>query len=138
MKKQSGSTSPSSPQQYYGEAFKRHVVSEVQSGKISMTTARLKYGIGGKMTVKRWCQKYARLRPQLYEDAMKAAESSRNDTALEQRVRELERSLSTAHLKIESLEVLLEVAEEQLGVDIRKKYGTTPSTASKNANRSAR
>lgn len=124
MKNKSGSRKENSPASYYSEAFKRHVVDEVESGKLSMTAARLKYDIGGKMTVKNWRVKYARLRAKRTEESMA---SSEKEAALERRVRELERSLSTAHLKIESLETLVEVAEEELGIDIQKKSGTKPS-----------
>ena len=100
-----------------------------------MAAARLKYGIGGKMTVKHWREKYAKLFIEPKESLMASTEK---EAALERRVRELERSLSNAHLKIESLEVLIEVAEEELGVNIQKKSGTRPLPASKSDRGTAR
>jgi transposase-like protein len=45
-------------QKSYSLQFKLQVVKEVESGEQSQTSARLKYGIQGDNTVKKWLQKY--------------------------------------------------------------------------------
>ncbi len=42
----------------YSESFKIHVVSEVESGKLSKCAANRKYGILGHSTILKWCRKY--------------------------------------------------------------------------------
>ena len=42
----------------YSGVFKRKVVSEIEKGILTRSGARLHYGISGKMTVYRWCEKY--------------------------------------------------------------------------------
>ena len=44
----------------YTEAFKRHVVWEVESGRISKSEASHRYGILGHSTILKWCRKYVR------------------------------------------------------------------------------
>lgn len=39
-------------------------------------------------------------------------------------VKELEKQLANANLKIAALEIMIEIAEKDLGIDIRKKPGT--------------
>ena len=44
----------------FTEAFKRHVVREVERGKISQSEAMSRYGILGHSTVLKWCRKYGK------------------------------------------------------------------------------
>ncbi|MDI9866948.1 transposase [Flectobacillus roseus] len=45
-------------QKDYSLQFKLQVVKEVESGEQSQSSARLKYGIQGDNTIKKWLQKY--------------------------------------------------------------------------------
>ena len=45
----------------FTEAFKRHVVGEVESGRISESEANRRYGILGHSTILKWCSKYGKL-----------------------------------------------------------------------------
>ncbi len=49
---------------------------------------------------------------------------------LERRVKELEKALQEATTKVEVYEALLEVAKEKTGIDIKKNFGTKPSSES--------
>jgi phage shock protein A len=49
---------------------------------------------------------------------------------LERRVKELEKALEEAQTKVEVYEALLAVAKEKTGLDIKKNFGTTRSSAS--------
>jgi len=45
----------------YSEAFKLHVVKELEEGKLSsMEEAKLRYGIGGGSTISKWVRKYGK------------------------------------------------------------------------------
>ena len=44
----------------FTEAFKRHMVREVESGRISQSEASRRYGILGHSTILKWCRKYGR------------------------------------------------------------------------------
>ena len=48
---------------------------------------------------------------------------SLREQALEEKISKLEKELEAAKLKAEAYNALIEVAEEELGVDIRKKAG---------------
>jgi len=45
----------------FTEAFKQHVVGEVEAGRISQSEANRKYGILGHSTILKWCRKYGKL-----------------------------------------------------------------------------
>ncbi len=51
----------------YTEAFKRHVVGEVESGRISQSEANRRNGILGHSTILKWCRKYGKI--QLFKNS---------------------------------------------------------------------
>lgn len=104
----------------YSAAFKQKVVNEIESGKLSKTGAQKLYSIGGSLTIQKWIKKLGKLHllnkivvVELKDEISKLKE-------LEKRNKELESALANAHIKIVTYESLIEVAEEELGVDIKK------------------
>lgn len=112
----------------YSMAFKQKVVEEIESGKLSQSQARRLYGIGGESTIQKWIKKLGKLhllnkvvRIELKDEISKLKQ-------IEQEKRELESALARAHLKILTYESLIEIAEEELGVDIKKNLESGQST----------
>jgi transposase len=114
---------------WFTEAFKRHVVWEVESGRISQTEANRRYGILGHSTILEWCRKYGKL--QLHRNTR--AELTRMDEKeiellrLRNENKALKQELEDARFKTVVLETLVDVAERELGIPIRKKYGAKRS-----------
>jgi transposase-like protein len=121
----------------YSEAFKRKVVMEVENGILSKDGAKYHYGISGNSQVLDWCRKYGRLRHPQTETRTVMPKKIHEDvrTQLERRVKELEKALQEATTKVEVYESLLEVAKEKTGIDIKKNFGTRPSSESDGAGR---
>jgi len=113
----------------YTEAFKVHVVREVEAGRISQTEASRRYGILGHSTILKWCRKYGRLlshrntRVGLKNMDEKEIELLR----LQNENKALRQELEDARFKNVVLETLVDVAERELGIPIRKKYGAKRS-----------
>lgn len=108
----------------YSEAFRRKVVEEVRSGEISQSGAQKKYGIGGNTTVKKWLLRSDRME----EEQKKKRASMEKEVAelekLKEEKQQLESALAQAHLKILSLETIIELAEEHYGESIKKNLET--------------
>ena len=51
-------------------------------------------------------------------------ESDKNPEALQRKVQELEKQLELAQLKAEGYELMIEIAEKELNIPIRKKHDT--------------
>jgi predicted RNase H-like nuclease (RuvC/YqgF family) len=49
---------------------------------------------------------------------------------LEKRIKELEQAVGRKQIMIDYLETMMEVAKEELNIDIKKNYGTPPSGSS--------
>ena len=99
----------------YSLLFKKQVVREFETGKISKNELQRKYGIGGNATVLKWCKKYGRFdySPPLITLPLKDLQK--------QRIKELEKKLKAAEFKLMVYDKLIEVTNRQLDADVLKK-----------------
>ena len=102
-------------QQDYSLAFKLQVVSEIEKGELSKRQAQVKYGIQGRSTVWVWMRKHSIL------DWKELPVMSHKKTP-EQRIKELETLLAKEKEKVHVLNVAIDIADDMLKTDIRKKY----------------
>lgn len=112
---------------HYSTAFKQKVISEIESGQLSIEQARKIYDIGGSSTISKWIKKFGK--NHLLGKIVRIEMRDEIDQLkkLEKEKAELERALAKAHLKILSLETIIESAEEELGIDLKKSTGTKQS-----------
>ena len=101
----------------YSEAFKRRVVREYESGKLSKNELKRKYGIGGNATVLGWCKKYGKFDYTQRQTFFTVNELQQQ----QQRIRELEKKLKDAELKLLVYDKLIEVTNRELDMDVIKK-----------------
>lgn len=103
----------------FEESLRRCVVKEIESGEVSLADAARRYGVT-KTSLHLWLQEYGQFRPkrEVVEVVMKSEE---------EKIRELEKALSEAHLKIRAYEELLKIAEKAYGGDVKKNTGTKSS-----------
>ena len=121
----------------YRLKFKEGVLREVLSGELSQLAAQKKYGIGGSTTLQKWCKKLygdsVSLVKQIgapFEEKMvdsKEAELPTDEPGLRAEVLRLRRRLELAELKAEALDLMIDLAEKDLEIEIRKKSVTKPS-----------
>jgi transposase-like protein len=105
----------------YSLSFIIEVITEVEKGKISIKKAQNKYGIGGNNTIQKWIKKYGKLEVSKEVEAMRQQEIQIEK--LKKEKQELESALAKAHLKIMSLETLVEVYQEDKDKGIKKSIG---------------
>lgn len=110
-------------QRDYSLPFKLQVIHEVEKGELSYKEAQRKYGIQGRSTVLIWLRKHGTL-DWITDNPMKGKQTP------QQKIRELEKKLKRLELEKEILNKAVEIADEQLGTDIRKKYLDLLSNAS--------
>lgn len=115
----------------YPKSLKRKVAREYLEGKFSYSVAAEEYGLKNKDVVKEFVRWYKK---SLYLESMES--KGPNEESLTQgcsavspgqELGNLEQALAAAQLKIASLETLIDVAEQELSIDIRKKSGTKQS-----------
>lgn len=113
----------------YSKAFKLQVVEEILRGELTKEQARRKYGLRGKSGVLNWMRKFGvsdtKQIPICFE-LMKQEETT-DKSALEKKVKQLERALEDARLKAEGYSRMIDIAERELKITIRKKSSTKQS-----------
>ncbi len=104
------------PRVCYSEAFKRQVVREFEMGVLNKDQLSAKYGIRGNSRVLEWCRKYGKFDYQLRTQNGRPLKDP-----LQQRIRELEKKLKAAELKLMVYGKLIEVTNRELSTDVIKK-----------------
>jgi transposase-like protein len=109
---------------FYSDSIKREVIREVKSGFLSNIEARRKYDIPGSSTIMGWIRKFDGETTN-YRRIMDYKKS--DNKALIKRIKELERKLEDEQIRSEGLSKMIDIAEEQLKITIRKKSATKQS-----------
>ena len=119
--------------QRYSDELKRKVAQEYLSGRFSYAVAAEEYGLANRGVVREFVKWYRNKRELGSENAHTDMAKSKPDpttpldsaaVALQKQIKELEAALRLSNLKVEALETMIDIAEEQLHIDIRKKSGS--------------
>ncbi len=114
-------------QKDYSLHFKIQLVKEIESGELSISAARKKYGIQGESTVKQWLQKYGNFdwenqtpsnMPKSPEQ--KIMELEAKVKLLEKQKAQLERQNYISDQKSIIFDMMIDIAEKEYKIDIRK------------------
>jgi transposase-like protein len=134
MSKKQSSRRHGAQKLFYTEVFKQKIVNEVVSGKLTQRQAQMIYGIRGNATILYWIRQsqgkrgYEKQPVQLanFGEVKKDIQQKK----LEEENKELKELLRVAELRADLWQHAIEVAEQKLKIEILKKYGAQPSTAS--------
>ena len=115
-------------QKDYPMSFKLSVVREYEETKVSLEELTRKYGIQGHNTVRQWINKFGTfdwqnltLEPMAKTKSQELLELREKVKVLERKNARLEKELEQKDMKAEFFNLMIEIAEEEYGVDIRKK-----------------
>lgn len=114
-------------QPYYSDSFKLGVVMRVVNAELTKDQARIEYGIGGKSSILEWMRKYGYCRDPHIQQAMTKPQEKPDPIDLKKKVRQLEKQLHNERIRSEFYRTMIDVAERELGISIRKKSDTNPS-----------
>lgn len=106
----------------YSMSFKQKVISEIESGKITKSEARRLYNIGSDTSIHQWIKKLGKLHLLNKVVRIELKDEVSRLKQLEKEKKELESALAQAHLKLIVYESIIEIAEEELGVEIKKNF----------------
>ena len=111
-------------QKDYSLAFKLQVVAEIEKGHLTYKQSQNKYGIQGRSTVLVWLRKHGNLDWQTRFPMKKKAPPKTYISQLEAKIKRLEEEK-------EILNKAIDIADDMLFTDIRKKYLPLLSTTTK-------
>lgn len=115
-------------QKDYSQTFKLSVVKEYEAGGVSLGELSKKYGIQGSRTIKVWLEKYGTFdwqnritNPMVKTKEQELLELRERVKMLERQNARLEKELEMRDKKAGFFDLMIDLAEEEYGVDIRKK-----------------
>jgi len=130
-KKQQSSTRKIASRQPYkrrSDAEKQKIVYEVTKGLIGIRAACRKYGLN-RNTLKNWMENVClpNLADTIPDEPQPTMPTSNSSDLPNRQLKALTKALAEAELKISGLQTMIEVAEEEFKIKIRKKRGTKQS-----------
>ncbi|WP_299673061.1 transposase [uncultured Polaribacter sp.] len=110
----------------YSEEFKREIVKDFESGRFSVSQLEKLYGVSNP-TIYQWIYKFSTFNEKGFRVIEKKDSSSDKLKKLEDRVKELEGIIGRKQIAIDYLEKTIEIASDELNVDIKKNSNTLQS-----------
>ena len=114
----------------YTEEFKRQLVFSFEKGIYSVPQLSKLNGIPAQ-TIYTWIYKYSTFNDPEKRVVEMAKSSSEKIAELERKIKELEWAVGNKQIMIDYLETMMEVAKDELNIDIKKNFGTPQSPKSK-------
>lgn len=116
-------------QRTYSEEFKKQLVSDFESGKFSVPQLEKLHGVNN-VTIYKWIYKYSTFNNKGYRVVEHKSSSSKKVKELQQKIKELEAALGRKQIMIDYLETMMDVAKDELDIDIKKNFATPQSKGS--------
>lgn len=113
----------------FSEEFKREIVSLFESGKFSVIQLEKLYGISNP-TIYRWIYKFSTFNEKGVRIVEMKESSSNKLKELERKIKELEQIVGQKQIKIDFLEKMIDIAKDEMQIDIKKNCATPPSNGS--------
>jgi transposase-like protein len=113
----------------FTEDFKRQVVKEYESGMFSVRQLGRLYGLANQQ-IYNWIYKFSTFNEKGYRIVESKDSSANKLKEMEERIKELERSIGQKQIKIDFLEKMIDIAKTDLNIDIKKNYDTSQSAGS--------
>lgn len=111
----------------YTASEKRSVVRAVESG-MSVKQAQIAFNISYPSLIRKWIAEYGHENAEISSIKPTDMATKKPDQLENANVKALQKALDEANLKIKALDTLIDIAEEQLKMDIRKKSGAKRSS----------
>ena len=115
---------------YFSEEFKRARVKDYESGDFTVIELGKLYSISLPV-IYRWIYKFSKLNKKKVIVVENKDSSTKKLKDYEKRIEELERIVGQKQIKVDYLEKLMEIAEQDLGFDLKKNTGLKPSSGTK-------
>lgn len=111
----------------YTAVQKRIIVSAIEQGRMNISEAQIAYKISNPKTIRGWLHRFKEEKVEIcIENKIPVGKKKKADATAQTAA--LQKALQEAELKIKALNTLIDVAEEQLKINIRKKSGARQSS----------
>ena len=116
-------------QRTFSDALKRQKVKEIEQGLVSVSEVSKSLSVT-RAAIYKWIKKYSLTYHKPIRMIVESKSESKKVLHLQQRLAELEQLVGQKQIQLEFLEKLIELASDDLGLDLKKNYGIEPSYGS--------
>jgi transposase-like protein len=113
----------------FSDNFKMQKVREIETGQTKVSEICSQYQVASK-NVYLWVDKFGSMKNKKERMVVETDSDTRQLIELKKRVSELERIIGQKQILIDFQDKMIELAEENYGVDIKKKFFSTPFATS--------
>lgn len=117
-------------QRKFSDDFKREIVESFETGKYSVGELGRLHAIAPQ-NIYQWIYKFSTYNQKGYRMIEHTDSSSKKLKELESKIKSLEAVIGQKQIKIDFLEKMIDIAKEELDIDIKKNYSTPQSNISK-------
>ena len=114
---------------YFSENFRRKKVKEIDRNITTVSEISREYEVS-KTAIYKWIYKYSTMRKKGVKQVVEAISDTRKIQQLKEQLKELEHIVGKKQLLIDFQQKVIELAEQEYDVDIKKKFGERPSYGS--------
>jgi transposase len=112
---------------YFSEDLKSKKVSEIERNLVSVADVCREYQVS-RTAVYKWIYQYSRMRKKGERQVVESKSDTLKIKALKEQIKELERIVGEKQIKLDFQEKMIEIAEKEYKVDIKKKFSGKPSS----------
>ena len=114
---------------YFSEEFRRKKVKELEQNLTSIPEIVREYEVS-RTAIYKWIYSYSMHRKKGVKQVVEAQSDTRKIKELQKRIKELERLVGQKQFEVEFKEKMIELAEKRFGIEIKKNFGSKPSSGS--------
>ena len=117
----------------YSEDFKRSIVKDFESGQFSVSQLERLHGMSN-VTIYNWIYKFSTFNEKGSRVVEMKDSSANKIKELQHKIKELEAVVGRKQINIDYLEKMIDIAKDELNIDIKKNSNTPQSVGSKGTN----
>jgi len=114
---------------YFSESFKQQKVREIEKNQTTVSEIAREYQVRSS-SVYKWIYKYSTMKKKGIKQVIELKSDTKKLIALQEKIKELERIIGQKQIELEFKDKMIEIAEDLYKIDIKKKFGSKPSSGS--------
>jgi len=113
----------------FSPTLRKQVVGLIESGKLNVSAASREYGVT-RNTIYRWIHRYSTYNKKGAVLVVDKDSHSKKLEQMQQKIAELEQAVGHKQMQIDYYKKFIDLASEEVGEDLKKKYDTAASSGS--------
>lgn len=113
----------------FSEGIKKKCVRDIERNLATVNDISREYEVS-RTSVYKWVYKYSSHLKKGVKQVIEPMSDTRKIKELKEKIKELERMVGQKQIQVEFYEKMIELTEQELGIDIKKKEGSSPSGGS--------